>query len=89
MKTICVCIHLWGNKQERELDNVFINMLFIAGFFILNTSLTIMVRGMEHNLTDHDRRGQKNKNKKHCSKMSTALQGLWLTEREMEHNINK
>ena len=33
-------------------------------------------------MTDYDRRGQKNKNKKHCSKMSTALQGLWLTERE-------
>ena len=28
--------------------------------------------------------GQKNKKKKHCSKMSTALQGLWLTERERE-----
>ena len=25
-------------------------MLFIAGFFILNTSLTIMVRGMEHKI---------------------------------------
>ena len=33
-------------------------------------------------MTDYDRCGQKNKNKKHCSKMSTALQGLWLTERD-------
>ena len=29
-------------------------------------------------MTDVDR-----KRKKHCSKMSTALQGLWLTEREI------
>ena len=34
-------------------------------------------------MTDYDRCGQKNKNKKHCSKMSTALQGLWLTERDV------
>ena len=34
-------------------------------------------------MTDYDRCGQKHQNKKHCSKMSTALQGLWLTEREI------
>ena len=48
---MCMYTSRWGNKQESELDNVFINILFIAGFFfILNTSLTIMVRGMEHNI---------------------------------------
>ena len=38
----------------------------------------------EWRLTDYVRCGQKNQNKKHCSKMSTALQGLWLTEREIQ-----
>ena len=51
MKTL---VHVWDNKQDSELDNVFKHVVHSRVFFILNstsfTSLTIMVRGMEHKI---------------------------------------
>ena len=45
-----VYVYIYGTISNLTVNCIKHVMLFIAGFFILNTCLTIMVRGMEHKI---------------------------------------